>query len=723
MRRSGGNQATQSNRPNRRSRVALACDICRLRKSRCDGTRPSCSACSRLGFECVYTTPNHTQNVIIQKEYFQALEDRVKSIEETLATMKDDLGSASTSSQISDIEAKRAMNATNNTVRHIELDSLIDEKEPGFLGPSSNDYFLRFLCHAITLGKDMPIIPPSTIESNVDLYQPQYPTPASERIRPSAVNIFALPSTNEMTELVQKFFFEIGILFPFIYPVTFLETYSHLLKNGCLSVSRKWLALLNLIFAMVKLSVIPNQQFNETYVAQADTCYQRALELYGEQIFNSESIGDVQFLLLLGQYLHGRHKPGQAWTVHTLAVKAAFKLGLHSQNALRDMPALAKEGRKRTWYGCVMIDRVLSMTLGRPAAIPDCYVKLELPANHECIDTSTIMDNTTADLSVSCLNCTIALYKQLANIIDILFDHNLGSETSLSINEIISHISLMEDNLCAWQISLPHGLTILSAAGLRDEQQEPITNAEFFSRKFSAMISLRYYSIRTLLHRPTLANMIQTNRHTVEKHGSRMLPLGGLHSLEICTESALATIDMIYELVHATDWRTKLLEAWWFSLHSVFNAALAVIGVLWLCKSDNVLGLAMEQLATKARFYPDRAIAVLSQLVPGDPVTERYRDIIQQLIELLNDPAANVYEGQGQGDMFQDQLISLHDQDSTAEILNPLSDESYYSINNMCLDASTTIEDLLTLPSGAGMLPSDQWQGLTSTQGFDAEGQ
>ena len=74
----------------------------------------------------------------------------------------------------------------------------------------------------------------------------------------------------------------------------------------------------------------------------------------------------------------------------------------------------------------------------------------------------------------------------------------------------------------------------------------------------------------------------------------------------------------------------------------VFNAALAVIGVLWLCKSDYVLGLAMEQLATKARFYPDRAIAVLSQLVPGDPVTERYRDIIQQLIELLNDPAGKI---------------------------------------------------------------------------------
>lgn len=95
-----------------------------------------------------------------------------------------------------------------------------------------------------------------------------------------------------MTEHVQKFFFEIGILFPFIYPVTFLETYTRLLKNGCLSVRRKWLALLNLIFAMVKLSLIPNKQYVATYTAESDAYYQRAVDLYGEEIFNGENIED-----------------------------------------------------------------------------------------------------------------------------------------------------------------------------------------------------------------------------------------------------------------------------------------------------------------------------------------------------------------------------------------------------------------------------------------------
>lgn len=32
----------------------IACVICRRRKLKCDGRRPSCSTCSRLGHECAY---------------------------------------------------------------------------------------------------------------------------------------------------------------------------------------------------------------------------------------------------------------------------------------------------------------------------------------------------------------------------------------------------------------------------------------------------------------------------------------------------------------------------------------------------------------------------------------------------------------------------------------------------------------------------------------------
>ncbi|KAK5146929.1 hypothetical protein LTR32_001538 [Rachicladosporium monterosium] len=40
-----------------RRRATIACEICRSRKSRCDGIKPKCKLCSELGAECVYREP------------------------------------------------------------------------------------------------------------------------------------------------------------------------------------------------------------------------------------------------------------------------------------------------------------------------------------------------------------------------------------------------------------------------------------------------------------------------------------------------------------------------------------------------------------------------------------------------------------------------------------------------------------------------------------------
>jgi Fungal Zn(2)-Cys(6) binuclear cluster domain len=48
---------------------------------KCDGVRPTCQQCERLGFECVYEIPETATNVIIRKDYLASLEDRVKVLE------------------------------------------------------------------------------------------------------------------------------------------------------------------------------------------------------------------------------------------------------------------------------------------------------------------------------------------------------------------------------------------------------------------------------------------------------------------------------------------------------------------------------------------------------------------------------------------------------------------------------------------------------------------
>ncbi|KAJ5040604.1 uncharacterized protein L3040_006253 [Drepanopeziza brunnea f. sp. 'multigermtubi'] len=40
-----------------RRRATIACEICRSRKSRCDGSKPKCKLCTDLGAECIYREP------------------------------------------------------------------------------------------------------------------------------------------------------------------------------------------------------------------------------------------------------------------------------------------------------------------------------------------------------------------------------------------------------------------------------------------------------------------------------------------------------------------------------------------------------------------------------------------------------------------------------------------------------------------------------------------
>lgn len=127
-----------------------------------------------------------------------------------------------------------------------------------------------------------------------------------------------------------------------------------------------------------------------------------------EAVHHCKLIGSVQYLLLTGQYLQGTQRSVEAWTAHGLAVKGAFQLGLHSTAAASRFRIQDLEFRKRTWYGCVVLDRTLSMTFGRPAAIPDDYIRIPLPQHlqHEMNNPNDPNDRN-REFSVDFFNATM----------------------------------------------------------------------------------------------------------------------------------------------------------------------------------------------------------------------------------------------------------------------------------------------------------------------------
>ncbi|KAI9845355.1 MAG: hypothetical protein M1838_001779 [Thelocarpon superellum] len=69
------------------ARVAQACDRCRSKKIRCDGTRPCCSQCANVGFEC--RTSDKLSRRAFPRGYTESLEERVRALESEVRELKD----------------------------------------------------------------------------------------------------------------------------------------------------------------------------------------------------------------------------------------------------------------------------------------------------------------------------------------------------------------------------------------------------------------------------------------------------------------------------------------------------------------------------------------------------------------------------------------------------------------------------------------------------------
>ncbi|KAJ5133966.1 uncharacterized protein N7443_004411 [Penicillium atrosanguineum] len=631
----------------KRRRVAVACDACRTRKSRCDGSRPRCSLCIDLGFECIYTPPLTANNVIVQKDYLHGLEERVKKLEESFVAVRGDvdgLAAREKGAEVGGRDEEGRVSVPDLVGTEDEVDAMgavtfADEEDSGFFGPSSNIAFLRHLSRAVV--QQGYFLSPGAAEGGI-VSASRLPSPSRKAglEKQPQVNMFALPPQSETLDLIQRYFSNTGLLFPYIYPPVFLETYHQMARENLKKVRRTWLGLLNMVLAMSAITAVPGGAKADTRIAESDVFYQRGLGLCGSEILRGTTLEVVQFLLLMGQYLQGTQKSVQAWTVHGLAVKAALQLGLQSKTASKSFSPLEQETRKRTWYGCVVLDRTLSMTFGRPAAIPDNYVKLELPLKRDFERSSAFVDDETSSLSVGFFNATVTLYKQLWNVLDLLYGQNIGCDSPLPVSETMSHIFSMEQHLFSWERSLPQPLQLVSTASLDDMPQQQLpSESEYFSWKFRVVLTLRYLNLRVLLHRPVLVKFISASRSPDRNSQDlKLLQQIGMNSMQICTDSAMEIIDIVHRVVSEPGWKQGLLGAWWFSLYYTFNAALVIIGAVCIYRDTSLSTSPMTAQAKKAGQYPSRAVTSLSKLDDGNRLIDRCRYYLEQFNKILVDP-------------------------------------------------------------------------------------
>ncbi|OCT49144.1 hypothetical protein CLCR_04559 [Cladophialophora carrionii] len=680
--------------PSKRRRVALACTVCRGRKSRCDGARPKCSLCIELGFECVYQQSSSYSNIIVGKEYLSSIEDRLKLVEGRLSALESrdpavvaqhaDAGAAPGSAALTNGTSGHTAQPDTACVRDDSVDdaettedpidgmgavTFADEEDCAFFGPSSNIAFLRNVSRAVArLTNDSQPWKPSPAERNsvpytggfVNASRPASPAPTHHDHMHEKVNIYALPTDSVARQLLAWYFSNTGVLFPYIHEPSFMATFEQMSKDEFRGVRRTWLALLNMVFAHAAVhardtSTTPGSVDSTIFRADAESemYYKRAYGLFNEKPQNGAgaSVELVILLLLMGQYLQGTQKSVQTWKMHGLAVRAAFQIGLHSSDLGREFPAIEQEVRKRTWFGCIMLDRTLSMTFGRPASIPDSYVQLELPVAFSVLNGGiTAGDRKESwdrkeSLSVAFFNGTATLYKVLCTTIDTLYGQNLACSFQANAVDTVALVYKIENQLSEWQRALPAHMRLIATQDIMPDRlpsAETSTDNAWRQLRLRFILTLRYTNVRILLHRPVLVKFLEGLNNPVDNQDISLLQQIGTIHIQIAIRSAKEIICLVLNALQSASGRAKwgLLGAWWFSLYYTFNAAL-VLGACVLVQVDqkassNDPSMSLPDSTEDMTLHLGMAIEALRHLDNDNRMIARCRDYLEQFVQVVH---------------------------------------------------------------------------------------
>lgn len=196
---------------------------------------------------------------------------------------------------------------------------------------------------------------------------------------------YDLPPKHLADSLLDAYFARVHRLYPFVHEQTFRLDYERIyLRQDPESLAESRPVSIALLYMVFAHGAEFCKSLSETEaVGMAADFVDKAKRIVFAQMFRQESLELVQSLLLMCQYLQSTLELNQCWSLVGLMTRTAISLGLHfNPPASESLTTIEREVRKRVWFGCFMIDRTLSMKLGRPPSILSATAfDVDLPLN------------------------------------------------------------------------------------------------------------------------------------------------------------------------------------------------------------------------------------------------------------------------------------------------------------------------------------------------------
>lgn len=577
--------------PSKRRRVGVACSACRQKKTKCNGQRPTCGSCEALSLECVYELSESASNVLLPKTYLEGVEERLKQAEEALLRhddlLRDHLSAYSPELGTGTLRPERtdytngirvdAAGIEDSTTEDARTDGLaitfIKENSSAFYGESSNVAFTRDLLQAVSVTRTVSHLVELAAAGGerrversrlLSSHEPPPITIENQRsIEPLVVS--SLPEQSEMESLMNIYFAATGLLFPFIHEQSFWQTYNEFKATRFTVVkSRTWLGLLNMIFAMASNVNLSSVASNKKRHEMSQIYYARAVALCDEPSRRSISIEIVQYLLLVVLYLQGAQRSTQTWSVHGILVRTATALGLHSDRSGQRLDSVQREIRRRTWLTIYCLDKVLSVSFGRPPSIPEDHMNVAPAAPWPLPASSTGPgQNTCQSLSEEFLNISVGLYKIMGQSLTKQYSSNLGCTTDdIDVISTVQSVSEVKHDLKRWVSTLPPHFNVT--------QFGPDIFLESSAQsKLQTILTLRYYNLNILIHRPLLSTTLRfmSARENLGDNAPPYTIQLAMAEAQECITSAESTIDIVHSILHRDRSGHNNLGVWFFTLY------------------------------------------------------------------------------------------------------------------------------------------------------------
>ncbi|KAK1757602.1 transcriptional activator protein acu-15 [Echria macrotheca] len=357
----------------------LACMICRKRKLKCDGIKPSCSTCSRLGHTCAYDEVRRKSGP--KRGYVKALEERLKQVETLLktqdgtATSPDGSRAIPTSADKATTQPpnQRAAATANFTVTDpsIGIASSRDMDRWHFNAESPNGAMEDFNFNS-NIGMDLGNVDGNFTWEMIGLGLEE-----------------PLPPQETIDELHQIYFEKIHPSVPMIHKYRYLTAMN-------LAPSQRPPVCLR--YAMWTLA----SSVTEKYMGMKDLFYQRARKYvesdyirgYGEHMI---SVAHAQTHVLLASYEFKWMYFPRAWMSTGSAVRLSQMIGLHrldgsGLDVKQCLPPprdwTEKEERRRTFWMAFCQDRYASIGTGWPMTIDEKDILTHLPSSDDAFEMS-----------------------------------------------------------------------------------------------------------------------------------------------------------------------------------------------------------------------------------------------------------------------------------------------------------------------------------------------